>query len=116
MKNDGQLCFCSVNFPSREPETTRTVIETEEPFIAQEGEKSLWEFQVYVPDPRSAQSRAGRKITQTVLRLRRPLRAGQLIIIKGRVQEDGSIATTMSEVGVSVTLDWKPGGIYNPNI
>jgi hypothetical protein len=116
VKNDRQLCFCSVNFPSREPETTRTVIETEEPFIAQEGDKSLWEFQVYVPDPSSAQSRAGRKITRTVLRLWKPLRAGQLIIIKGRVQKDGSIATSMSEVGVSVTLDWKPGGIYNPNI
>lgn len=116
VKNNRQLCFCSVNFPSREPETTRTVIETEEPFIAQEGEKSLWEFQVYVPDPSSAQSRADRKITQTILRLRRPLRAGQLIIIRGRVQKDGSIATTMPEVGVSVTLDWKPGGVYHPDL
>lgn len=116
VKNDRQQCFCSVNFPSREPETTRTVIETEEPFIAQEGDKSLWEFQVYVPDPSSAQSRAGRKITRTVLRLWKPLRAGQLIIIRGRVQEDGSIATSMSEVGVSVTLDWKPGNTYYPEI
>ena len=114
VKNDRQLCFCSVNFPSREPEMTRTVIETTEPFIAQEDENSLWEFQVYVPDPSSAQRRAGRKITRTTLRFRKPLRAGQLKIIRGKVLDDGSVTTNMPEVGVSVTLDWKPGGIYNP--
>ena len=117
VKNDRQQCFCSVNFPSREPETTRTVIETEEPFIAQEDENSLWEFQVYVPDPSSAQTRAGRKITRTTLRLKKPLRAGQLRIIRGRILKDGSVTTTnVKEVSVSVTLDWKPGGEYHPNI
>jgi len=116
VRNNRQQCFCSVNFPSREPETTRTVIETEEPFIAKEGDKSLWEFRVYIPQPGSAQSRAGSKITETVLRLRRPLRAGQLMILKGRVLEDGSVATNMSEVGISVTLDWKPGNTFYPEI
>jgi len=115
VKNNRKLCFCSVNFPSREPEATRTVIETEEPFIAKEDDQSLWEFQVYVPEPSSAQSRAGRKITKTTLRLKKPLRAGQLKIIRGKVLDDGSVTTNMHEVGVSVTLDWKPGGVYNPD-
>ena len=117
VRNNRQLCFCSVNFPSREPEATRTVIETEEPFIAQEDEQSLWEFQVYVPEPSSARTRAGRKITKTTLRLKKPLRAGQLRILKGRIHKDGSVTiTNVREVSVSITLDWKPGGEYHPEI
>ena len=114
VKNNRQLCFCTVNFPSREPEATRTVIETEDPFIAEEDEQSLWEFQVYVPEPVPAQSRASRKITKTTFRLKKPLRAGQLKIIKVKMQADGSFEPVTSEVGVSVTLDWKSGGTYTP--
>lgn len=116
VKNGSQLCFCTVNFPSREPKQTRSVIETEEPFIAQEGDESLWEFRVYVPKPGSNQSRSGSSITETVLSLRKPLRAGELKIIKGYVNEDGSISVNAPEVGVSVTLDWKPGGVYHPEL
>jgi len=51
---NGIVGFVSVNFPSREPSTsrtatvmqTRTVIETTEPFIAQPGDEVLWEFQI----------------------------------------------------------------------
>lgn len=116
VKGGRQKCFCSVNFPSREPKQTRTVIETEEPFIAQEGDEPLWEFRVYVPKPGSNQSRSGSSITETVFRIRKPLHAGELKIIKGFVNEDGSVMTEAPEVGVSVTLDWKPGGEYHPNI
>ena len=115
MKNSGKLCFCSVNFPSREPEATRALIETEEPFIAKEDDQSLWEFQVYVPEPSSAQLRAGRKITKTTLHLKKPLRAGQLKIIKGRIRGDGGVDVDIPEVGVSITLDWKPGNEYHPH-
>ena len=94
--------FCSVTFPSREPWATRTVIETEEPFIAQPGEQSLWEFRVYVPQPDGT-------ITETVLRVKEPLRAGQLKIIKCWIGEHGAVVTKNSEVSTSVTLDWKEG-------
>lgn len=100
----GLLAFCSVNFPSKEP--LRTVIETEEPFIAQEGENSLWEFRVYVTLPDG-------KVTETILSFKEPLRAGQLKILRARMQNDGSVSTTASEVGVSVTLDWKEGGHHD---
>ena len=116
VKNSWQQCFCTVNFPSREPESTRSVVETEEPFVAQAGETSLWEFRVYVPRPTVAQSRAGVSFTETILRLRKPLRAGQLTIIKATVLADGSITTDATEVGISVTLDWSPGNTYNPEI
>ena len=115
MKDDGgDVGFCSVTFPSPEPEEealgrTRTVIETEEPFIAEPGEKSLWEFRVYIPN-------ADGKITESLLRIREPLRAGQLKIIKGRVRQDGSVESDSPTVGVSINLDWKQAGNYNPQL
>ena len=119
MENDcgNQWCFCTVNFPSREPETsslesgteTRTIIETLQPFIAKQGEKSLWEFRVYV-------KLSDGKITESILRVKQPLRAGQLMIIKGVVRDDGSVMPYSPEVGVSISLDWHEGGTYNPEL
>lgn len=105
--NTSDFGFCSVTFPSPEPGKTsgltRTVIETEEPFIAQPGEESLWEYRVYVPNPDGT-------ITESVLGIREPLRAGQLKIIKCRIGAGGKIESDAPEVGVSITLDWKPAG------
>lgn len=107
-RNDGHgpFAFCSVNFPSKPASETRTVIETEEPFISKEGEEELWEFRVYVPQPETEQTRGRLRITETILRLRKPLRAGQLMIIKGWLDHQGIFYTTDTNVGVSVTLDW----------
>jgi hypothetical protein len=114
---NGITGFVSVNFPSREPSTqkpvearqTRTVIETTEPFIAQPGDEVLWEFRIYLPQPDGT-------ITKTVLGIREPLRAGQLKIVRVRVGDDGAIESEAPEVGISVTLDWKPGGVYHPEL
>lgn len=116
VKNGRQLCFCSVNFPSCEPETTRTVIETEDPFICESGDSKLWEFQVYVPQKGENVQGEETSITQTILALKVPLRAGELKIIKCRLSPDGRIIPDSPEVGVSVTLDWKPGNTYYPEI
>lgn len=109
--------FVSVNFPSREPSTpksvearpTRTIIETTEPFIAQPGDEVLWKFLIYLPQPDGT-------ITETILGIKEPLRAGQLKIVRVRVGDNGAIESESPEVGVSVTLDWKPGNTYNPQI
>lgn len=108
--------FVSVNFPSREPSitqqaapTTRTIIETTEPFIANSNSEALWEFRVYIPQPDGT-------ITETILGIRDPLRAGQLKIIKVRVGDNGQLESETPNVGVSVTLDWNPGGVYNPTL
>ena len=109
--------FVSVNFPSREPSTpqsadtrqTRTVIETTEPFIAQPGDEVLWKFLIYLPQPDGT-------ITETILGIKEPLRAGQLKIVRVRVGDNGAIESEAPEVGASVTLDWKPGNIYHPKI
>jgi hypothetical protein len=114
---NGIVGFVTVNFPSREPSTpqisqarqTRTIIETTEPFIAQPGDEVLWEFQIFLPQPDGT-------ITKTVLGIREPLRAGQLKIVRVRVGDNGAIESEAPEVGVSVTLDWKPGGVYNPEL
>lgn len=114
---NGHVGFVSVNFPSREPSTpqsaearlTRAIIETTEPFIAQPGDEVLWEFHIFLPQPDGT-------ITKTVLGIREPLRAGQLKIVRVRVGDSGAIETDEQNVGVSVTLDWKPGGVYHPEL
>lgn len=115
--DNGLTGFVSVNFPSREPSTpqpsaarqTRSVIETIEPFIAQPGDEVLWEFHIFLPQPDVT-------ITKTVLGIREPLRAGQLKIVRVRIGDDGIPRPESPEVGVSVTLDWKPGGVYHPEL
>lgn len=107
---NGHVGFVSVNFPSREPSTpqpaavrpTRTVIETTEPFIAQAGDEVLWEFRIYLPQSDGT-------ITETILGIREPLRAGQLKIVKCWIGDNGIVHPENPEVGTSVTLDWKPG-------
>lgn len=101
----GNLGFCSVTFPSPEPKNTRSIIETEEPFIAKPSEESLWQFRVYVPNPDG-------KITESILGIREPLRAGQLKIIRVRIGSGGVIETDDQTIGISVTLDWKPAANY----
>ena len=100
-----EMAFCSVNFPSRDLPQTRTVIETTEPFISQYAEETLWEFRVYVPVTENGVT----TITETILRIKEPLRAGQLKIVKCRVSDRGVIVPNNPEVGTSVTLDWKEG-------
>lgn len=112
---NGCVGFVSVNFPSREPSNlpqtvrTRTVIETTEPFIAQPGDEVLWEFRIYLPQSDGT-------ITETILGIREPLRAGQFKIVRVRINDEGIPMPVSTEVGVSVTLDWKPGGIYHPEL
>lgn len=111
---NGNVGFVSVNFPSREPSNsqpaetrpTRSVIETEEPFIAQPGDEVLWEFRIYLPQPDGT-------ITETILGIKEPLRAGQLKIVRVRINDRGEIETKAPNVAVSVTLDWKPGEEYH---
>ncbi len=121
VKGGQQKLFCTVNFPSKETpslrgagnaEATRTIIETEEPFLSEPSETALWEFRVYVPQKGSTRS----TITQSVLGLKKPLRAGELKIVRARLLPDGSVVPFDPTVGVSITLDWHDGGTYNPEL
>lgn len=56
------------------------------------------------------------KYTETIFTMNEPLKAGKLKIIKTRLKEDGSLSTSNTAVGVSVKLDWKPGGSHDIDI
>ena len=111
-----KIGFCSITFPSKrlKAEETRTYIETEDPFVDKTGEKSQWEFRVYVPQPSSSKTRSGDEIhiTETIIHVSEPLHPGQLIVINCKIGERGDIIAKEPEVSTSVTLDWKPGLIF----
>ena len=54
--------------------------------------------------------------TENLLYVRRPLHSEELYILKGRIDAEGRITVESREVGVSVTLNWKEGGTYEPEI
>ena len=93
------LCFCSVNFPSRDaiPATTKSRAE-ENP--------TLWQFKVYLTKPDGS-------ITETILNIDEPLKAGDLKIIKGELDDEGAVRPYNSTVGVSITLNWNNAGNYD---
>lgn len=99
------LCFCSVNYPSPDEESMRTVIERD--FGDEESDKVFWQFRIYATETDGT-------VTETLLDLHEPLNAGQLKIIKGWMSSEGAIETNSQEVTATVTLDWKEGGQYNP--
>ena len=103
-EEDNEECYVTVQFPSREPDPdTKVIIETTEPFIAENIEDALWEWAVYVTMPDGS-------ITQTRLGIAQPLRAGQLKIIRVHIALDGSIVPEDSSVGASVQLNWQQAG------
>ena len=97
------MAFCSVTFPSPEQPATRTVIETEEPFVRPEADGSLWELRVYIVTSDGS-------TTENILYVNTPLLAGQLKVIKAKVRANGSIGTDDKTVAISVKLNWNEGG------
>lgn len=95
MQSPGYHTLYAVTMPSRDTQ-------------AAADDEGLWQVKVYVD--------LGGKITENVLHISEPLRAGRVKIIKGVIKDDGSITTESPEVGVSVTLDWKPGGSHDVEI
>jgi len=94
------MCFCSVTFPSRDSDPTRLVIEGEEPFDAPIAGEALWQYRIYVTLDDGS-------VTESVLDMTKPLRPGQLKVVKVHfVDDQGVVASDDNTVGVSVTLDW----------
>ena len=90
------LCYCSVNFPSRDVRTRAD-------------EETLWQIKVYLTN-------ADGKVTESVLDIKEALKAGDLKIIKGEFDDNGAVRPYDSTVGVSITLDWNNGGSYDPEL
>ncbi|MDD5861895.1 MAG: FimB/Mfa2 family fimbrial subunit [Prevotella sp.] len=55
-------------------------------------------------------------VTRSVLSVQRPLKAGDVRVIRISIANNGAVTTSTAGVGASVTLDWNKGGEYHPNI
>ena len=89
--------YHAVCFPSRDAATRA------------DGDAALWTVEIHA---RAADG----DYTRSVLSIEEPLKAGELMVVKTRLQDDGSVVCDDPEVGVSVELDWKPGGDYDIEI
>lgn len=85
-------CFYTINYPSRD-----TAI----------GDNGIWQVKLYVTMPDG-------KVTENILSVGEPLKAGRLKILKVKLGDNGEASAVTANVGVSVTLDWKEGGTYDP--
>lgn len=91
--------FAAVCFPSKDNSgAARMQQEAAE-------DNGLWQMHVIV--------KINGKYTESILKVGDPLKAGQLKVVKVRMNSDGSVTPTMPSVGVSVKLDWKPGGSHD---
>lgn len=92
-----RVAYMVAGFPSRDSRRGRA----DEP-------EGLWHWKAYV--------KIDGKYTESTLAVKSPLRAGGLHVIKALLDHRGALVTTASDVGVSVKLDWTPGGEYNPDL
>ena len=83
-----ELCFAAVSFPSRE--------------AAVKADDILWEMRVYITLPDDT-------ITENILGISEPLKAGQLRILKGVVFPNGTLIPDDQSVALFVQPDWRPG-------
>ena len=88
------VCYTAVSFPSAD---------------AADSEGNYWKMRVYVKLPDG-------KITENILSVNTPLRAGALKIIRTKMQADGGLVPVANtDVGAVVKLNWGEGSTYNPN-
>lgn len=107
MDEGNYTCLHTAGFPSQDAHSSLFTLHSS--LSTRAGEQTgIWSYHVYVA--------IGGKITETKLYVKEPLKASQLKIIKANLNPDGSVSTEAPEVGVSVTLDWKPGGDYEIEI
>ncbi len=109
LRNTNWLGFCSVNLPSKEPTSyTRLRQEVDEPFFRYDDSgEDIWFYDCRV-------TMANGSITRTLLSIRHPLRAGQLKIILGYIDDEGVVRIYDAEVGTSIDLDWEPSYVFHP--
>ena len=95
-------CYGMVSFPSRDSLTTAAPMAKRVP----SEDKGLWQVRVHIRT-------LDNKITETLLSVHKPLKAGKIEILKLQIGDDGSVQVIgTTEVGASVTLDWKKGSDY----
>jgi len=91
VKNAHELCFATVAFPSPDG-----IVK------AEDEEEILWEMRVYITLPDNT-------ITENILGISEPLKAGELRILKGVVYPNGTLVPEDQDVAILVQPDWQPG-------
>lgn len=86
-------CFVSVHFPSRDTEDYTKDVVTE---------PALWCLKAYVTNHDGS-------VTESVLGVTEPLKAGELKILKAKVLDNGAVQPDDPTVAVSITLEWSGG-------
>lgn len=108
--SDRHEALYTVSFPSRDDyyignqsnsSNQSAAVRSDEP-------TGIWEFHVIV--------KMNGKYTENILTFPTALKAGSLRIAKVVLQPDGSFESKSQNIGVSVKLDWKPGGQHDIDI
>ena len=97
------MCYAAVTFPSKNISDTKVIIPDDDT-VSEVADESLWYYTVYTTLPDGS-------VTETVLGVKIPIKAGQFKIIKCTVTADGAVNPQAPWVGMSVTLKWndRPG-------
>ena len=93
------VSYHSVCFPSADEAGVRSG-------DTSDSEGSLWEMELYTQLPDG-------KYVKNILYMKEPLQAGMMKVIKVKLTDEGEVVSDNPEVGVSVELDWKPGGDFD---
>lgn len=101
--SENLTAFYTVCFPSADTPQARAAGDPAE------SEASIWEMDVYTQLPDG-------KYVKNTLYVKNPLRAGEMQVIKLKLTDEGELVSDNPEVGVSVELDWKPGGDFDIEI
>lgn len=99
-------CFNTVNFPSRDMPTIPIGAPHRADVVSIE---PLWEYHIYI-------TTASGSVTRSVLQSHRPLHAEQVLVVHVKLEPNGSPTPFDPTVGVNVTLNWNPGGQYDPEL
>ncbi len=102
LEDPGLMCFVAVSFPSRDIPQPKSTVDTDDPFVSESADHSLWQMRAYATLQNGT-------ITETVLGISQPLRPGQLKLVKAKAFDNGRVSPGDPSVSVSVTLDWSPG-------
>ena len=97
--------YYAVTFPSCDtPEEAQTLPDTraDNSQTGSTEEDRIWRKYVYVTLPNG-------DVTRTIINVKMPLQAGQVMIIYAYMRPDGSIYSPNVEVSTSVSLKWKDG-------
>ena len=104
-----RTCHYAVSFPSRNNTGAAASAVSQAPTRADSQAEAFFRIKAYVTLPNGS-------VTENIISVEQPLLAGYLKIIKMKMKPDGSLTPESHDVGVSVTLDWKQGGTYEPEI